>query len=215
MNRRLTVISLVALAAVAAVSVAAAQSPTASPSPTATTTPVPQPTPWPPPRNLGAKGGCIITNADGSFIPPAERQCSMMVVWAHLQGFRGDYEVELQIQPQDPAPRPYVRMATVPASAVVNGEGRYDDTFAFTDTMGTVRCYRVRTIINGETGPYTDPVCQSFAGVVDGPGTPPRPPDTGSGTAGSPGDVPLAALVLAGALAIAGGGLLVAARRRA
>ncbi|MBE7518492.1 MAG: LPXTG cell wall anchor domain-containing protein [Thermoflexaceae bacterium] len=215
MNSRLTVISLVALAAVAVVSVAAAQSPTASPSPNATTTPVPQPTPWPPPPNLGVKGGCIITHADGSFIPPAERQCSVMVVWVHLQGFTGDYEIELQIQPWDPPPLPYVRVATVPASAVVNGEGRYDDAFAFADAMGTVRCYRVRMVINGETGPYTNPVCQSFAGVVDGPGAPPRPPDTGSGTASSLGDRSFITLALAGALTIAGGGLLVVARRRA
>src|SRR5688500_18717649 len=120
MNHRLAVISLLALAADGVVSLEAAECPTASPghnaepttrpaaqSPTAssgssaTPTPLPQPTPWPPPPNAGAKGGCMITKADGSFIPPAERQCSVMVVWAHLEGFTGDYEVELQIQPWD------------------------------------------------------------------------------------------------------------------
>jgi len=215
MNHRLAVISLVALATFGVASIAAAQSPTASPGSNATTTPLPQPTPWPPPPNVGAKGGCMITKADGSFIPPAERQCSVMVVWAHLEGFTGDYEVELQIQPWDPPPLPYARVGTISASAVVNGEGRYDDAFAFADAMGTVRCYRVRTVINRETGPYTNPVCQSFAGVADGPVTPPRPPSTGSGTAISSGDRPLARLALAGALAIAGGGLLAAIRRRA
>ncbi len=179
---------------------ASAQSPGASPSPL--TTPTAQPTPWPPPPNLGVKGGCTITDATGASIPPPERQCSLLVVWAHLPGFTGVYEVELQIQPWNPPPDAYKLVATIPASAIVDGEGRFDDAFGFADAMGTVRCYRIRTVINGATGPYTNPACESFAGVADG-GVP-NPPDTGAGLAGSGDGVPMGSLA-AGLAAIAAG----------
>ena len=58
----------------------------------------------------------------------------------------------------------------------------YPDTHPFTEDLQFRRCYRVRTVINGETGPYSAEVCtQAPPSSGPGPSVVPGPPDTGSG----------------------------------
>lgn len=207
----------VSLSAALGVSIAAAQSsPTASPSPAASTgtpaaptgtlppgtgtpaptsspaaTPSPAGTPWPAPADVRVTVTASLVDANGRPVPPDQRPPDAVTVsWQVLPGYTGVFEVQRAIVPRGASGRTWTALATVPASAAAAGRASTNETRpALEDGQ---RCYRVRTVINGETGPYSAEACTVLAPVSGGaiPRVPvtttPMPPGTGTGTPGRP-----------------------------
>ncbi|MCC7364640.1 MAG: hypothetical protein IT303_09725 [Dehalococcoidia bacterium] len=184
--------------------------PSATPSPTQPATPTPAGTPWPAPADVALDTTVTITNPDGSFIPLEQRVATSIVSWQQLPGYTGVFEVERALVPYNSGqPRVYTRIATVPAAPEPAMVG-YPDTYPFAELLQSQRCYRVRTVVNGETGPYSAEVCTQAP-----PSTGPAPgaPNTGTGTATPGGASPARILALA-AVIVAGTTALTLARRR-
>lgn len=135
--------------------------------------PPPAGTPWP------APGGTRTTNAyEGS--PPTT---IVEISWDVLPGFTGVFEVqraETVAEKYRPVESEWVTVATIPASMAVNGRVSFTDRVSFEVASQRPACYRVRTVINGETGPYTtQPSCAVLPPGAETIRTP-LPPDAGT-----------------------------------
>ncbi|MGD9934985.1 MAG: hypothetical protein AB7T37_14900 [Dehalococcoidia bacterium] len=128
--------------------------------------------PWPAPAGIALDTSVTITNPDGSFIPIDQRLATSVVFWQQLPGYTGVFEVERALVPYNSGQaRAYTRIATVPAAPEPAMVG-YPDTHLFTEDLQYQRCYRVRTVINGEGGPYSAELCTQ-APPNTGPTEPP------------------------------------------
>lgn len=160
-------------ALVAAPSLAQTPPGTTTPSPAATT-PAPAGTPWPAPTGISLETSVTVTNPDGSFIPPELRTATNTITWDVMPGFTGVYEIQRSQSPRGATqPRAYTQLNVIPAANAASGKLRQADLVQFLDQLNYEFCYRVRTVINGETGPFTPEVC-TIAPPSTGPGTPPR-----------------------------------------
>ncbi|MCC6385997.1 MAG: hypothetical protein IT302_01300 [Dehalococcoidia bacterium] len=208
---------------------AGAQTPPPSPTPTAvftpastvtpgitpragSPTPAPAGTPRPAPTELRVAVTAHPLDANNVPLPLDRRPPDEIAVsWQVLPGYTGVFEVQRAIVPRGSAAREWSQFATVPASAASGGRATAGDTAPAAESASIQRCYRVRTVIAGETGPYSSEVCTALPPVSVGSVTPPvtvtvtpAPPGTGNGTpAHSAGWYELAVVVL-GALGVAG-----------
>lgn len=200
---------------------AAAQSPVASPTPGATTvTPVatatPSPTaaatatPIPPPTGVAVRTEVVIGRPDGTFIPPSERTATNHVTWNAVTGFGGVYEVERLID-RSLTNNIFVRVASVNASAAMNGQLEYTEEVAFSESTSIKRCYRVRAVSGAQVSAYSQQACTQLpprsGGAEPSPAASPTPlpPVVGTGTAAGGSAWPVvagAAALLASALAL-------------
>jgi len=239
------VLLAVSLSAALGVGIAAAQSsPTASPSPAASTStpsaptgtpppgaatpspasspaasPSPAGTPWPAPADVRVTVTASLVDANGQPVPPDQRPPDWVTVsWQVLPGYTGVFEVQRAIVPRGAGGRSWTALATVPASAAAAGRASTNETRPVLEDGQ--RCYRVRTVINGETGPYSAEACTILAPASGGGATPrvpvtttPMPPGTGTGTPGRPvGWFELACAAL-GALGVAAASTVAASTR--
>ena len=208
--------SVLAVAAVGgAFQSASAQTPPAAagtPSP-----PVPAGTPWPAPTDVRLEGHWTLLDDQGYPLPPDRQVRYAGISWLVLPGYSGVFEVQHAVRRVGmPANEPYawsdIALSPFPATATVDGrigfQERVEDTFA-------VHCYRVGTVINGETGPYSQPVCTPVP-PASGPGQPatpaPLPPDVGNSAGAGPG-FPIAGVLSAVSVALLGAGIAGASRR--
>ena len=170
---------LVLAAAAVAVSPASALTPTPSNTPESTT-PVPVGTPWPAPQGVALIGYAILLDDDNFPLPPDKQTWFAGLRWDVLDGFSGSFEVQR-------APRPSAGQipdwgpveASIPATAAVGGVIEFEQQIP----VFSLFCYRVRTVINAETGPYSEPVCMPVPPSSGGSGTVtqvPLPPDVGN-----------------------------------
>lgn len=175
-------------------------------------TPGPGGTPWPAPAGLRIAVTAHPLDAENRPLPLERRPPDEIAVsWQVLPGYTGVFEVQRAMVPRGSAAREWGQFATVPASAASGGRASAVDTAPAAESGSTQRCYRVRTVIAGETGPYSPEVCTVLPPVSVGSATPPvtvtvtpAPPGTGSGTpAGPVGWYGLACVVL-GAIGFAG-----------
>ena len=181
------------------------------------TTPVPAGTPWPAPTDVRLEGNWILLDDQGYPLPPDRQVRYSGISWLVLPGYTGVFEVQHAVRRVGmPANEPYawsdIALSPVPASAAVDGrigfEERVGDTFA-------VHCYRVRTVINGETGPYSQPMCTPVppSSGQGQPATPaPLPPDVGNSAGAGPG-FQIAGVLAAVSVALLGAGIAAASRR--
>lgn len=169
-------------------------------------TPPPAGTPWPAPVGLrmvnGYSDGLAVTFVDFS--------------WAVLTGFTGVFEVQRAKTTERfrPLESQFVTIGTVAASEAVAGRGTFKDEVDLVTMYYTPPCYRVRTVINGETGPYSTEIsCAVLPTDVPPPGGP-LPPAVGTNEARSSG-APASAFLSMGLIAAGAGlGVLWAVRRR-
>ncbi|MFN8507338.1 MAG: hypothetical protein U0547_07210 [Dehalococcoidia bacterium] len=218
-----------ALVLVATATAVRAQTPPPSPTPTAVLTPAstvtpgitpragsptpgPAGTPWPAPTDLRVTVTAHPLDVNNVPLPLDRRPPDEIAVsWQVANGFTGVFEVQRAIVPRGSAAREWSQFATVPASAATGGRASAGDSAPAAESASTQRCYRVRTVIAGETGPYSPEVCTALPPVSVGSVTPPvtvtvtpAPPGTGSGTpAHTAGWYELVVVVL-GALGVAG-----------
>ena len=171
----------------------AALTPTVTPAPGQPTTPgtpqTPEPagTPWPAPAGLQVAAGALqITNPDGSFIRPEERQYHVTAQWEVPTKFPGHYEVELAKRPRESGEQlRFTRVADPQASTARGGHLETEQRISVAEFMGSEFCIRVRAVTNTarapfEAGPYAT-ACATF-GVADGAA--PGPPSVGTGAGG-------------------------------
>lgn len=197
-----------AVLAAAAVGVARAETPVPSPTPTpsVTTPPSPAGTPWPAPTGVTVRVEAILLDANNFPLPPEKQVHTAIVTWAHLAGFTGTYEIEHGIAAfRSSAPRKWQLAGTTDAKTAIDGMLSWKEQV---QPSSLSYCYRVRTVINGETGPYSAEVCLP---EVPTSGPAPLPPVVGNsaGTAPGTGSLPpawfaFAATVLAGGPLFAG-----------
>jgi hypothetical protein len=140
-----------------------AQNPTPSPSAT------PSATPWLAPTGLDLTQSVQATNPDGSFIPPEKREATSSLTWSAVPGFAGTYVLERSRAPYGSTePRQWEAFANVTGTWFV------EEPYPFLDLLAYQRCYRVATVVDGQTGAYSNEVCT----VV--------PPSSGPEPAGEP-----------------------------
>jgi hypothetical protein len=193
-----------AFLAAAAAGVARAETPVPSPAPSSTVTAEPSPspsgTPWPAPAGVTVRVEAILLDANNFPLPPEKQVHTAVVTWPHLAEFTGTYEIEHGIAAfRSSAPRKWQLAGTVDADAAVDGTLRWEEPI---QSLSLSYCYRVRTVMNGETGPYSAEACIP---EPPGSGPAPAPPDVGNSAGHAPGDgLPLAWLALAAAV-FAGG----------
>lgn len=201
-------IALVILAmatAIPAIS-ASALTPTPSNTPEPPTTPLPAGTPWPAPTGLTLVRELILLDEHNVPLPPDKQIHTARLTWDVLPGFTGTFDVQRAPRPSGNSAFDWGDVhASVPAHAFEERVGTFD-----------VLCYRVRTVINGETGPYSEPACmiQPPSSGGAGPATP-APPEVGNTVrvAPLPGWFPALPAML-GLLVFISGLLLLAAYRR-
>jgi hypothetical protein len=199
-----------AVLAAAAAGVARAETtpvPSPTPSPTVTASPSPSPagTPWPAPTDVGVRVESVLLDANNLPLPPEKQVLTAIVTWPHLAGFAGTYEIEHGIAAiRSSAPRKWQLAGTAGADAAVDGTVRWEEPI---QPLSLHYCYRVRTVINGETGPYSAEAC-----IPEPPssGPAPGPPVVGNSTMAAPGGGGLPPAWLAFAAAVLAGGPLVA-----
>lgn len=156
--------ALLALAAGLALSVIGAttiraQEPTPSASATAASTP------WPAPAELQLEQSVNVTNPDGSSIPPDQREAVSSLTWSAVPGFAGTYVLERSRAPYGSTePRQWEPFAQVAGTWFV------EEAYPFLDLLAYQRCYRVATLVDGQTGAYSNEVC-----TVPPPSTGPEP----------------------------------------
>lgn len=195
--------------AAAAVGVARAETtpvPSPSPVPSVTASPSPSPagTPWPAPTDVAVRVESVLLDADNFPLPPEKQVHTAILTWPQLAGFTGTYEIEHGIAAiRSSAPRKWQLAGTADANAAVGGTLRWEGPI---QPLSLHYCYRVRTVINGETGPYSAEACLP---VPPSSGPAPLPPEVGNSTLATPGGggLPLAWLALAAA-ALTGGPLV-------
>jgi hypothetical protein len=113
-------------------------------------------------------------------IPAEEQTWFAGIRWEVLDGFTGGFEVQRATRPTSgQTPQWGAIEASIPAPAAVGGVIEFEQQIP----VFSVFCYRVRTVINGETGPFSEAVCMerppSSGGI--GPATQvPLPPDVGN-----------------------------------
>lgn len=140
-----------------------AQIPTPSPSATAA------PAPWPAPTDLRLEQSVNVTNPDGSFVLPENREAVSSLTWSAVPGFAGTYVLERARAPYGSTePRHWEAFAQVAGTWFV------EEPYPFLDLLAYQRCYRVATTVDGHTGAYSNEVCT----VV--------PPSSGPEPAGEP-----------------------------
>ena len=196
-----------AFLAAAAVGVARAETPVPSPTPTSTVTAPPSPagTPWPAPTGVGVRVESVLLDANNFPLPPEKQVHTAIVTWELMNGFTGTYEIEHGIAAiRSSAPRKWQLAGTVDASAAVDGKLRWEEQI---QPLSLHYCYRVRTVINGETGPYSAEVCLP---VPPSSGPAPLPPGVGNSAGAAPGSGGLPPAWLALTAAVLAGGPLVA-----
>lgn len=197
---------------------AAAETPTpsATPSIAGSSTPAPAGTPWPAPTGLRLEGHWVLLDDLNYPLPPEKQVRYSGASWAVLSGFTGTYEVQhavrsIPLRPLAEDPYEWLPVAAGPFPASSAAEGRIG--FEEQVELFKVHCYRVRAVISGEIGPYSEPIC-SPAPPTTAPAAPsqtasPLPPDVGNTplTAAETGWLALAAAVafttLCGAAALA------------
>ncbi len=198
-----------AVLAAAAVGVARAETPVPSPTPptSATASPAPSPagTPWPAPTGVTVRVEAILLDANNFPLPPEKQVHTAVVTWELMNGFTGTYEIEHGIAAiRSSAPRKWQLAGTVGANAAVGGALRWEERI---QPWSLHYCYRVRTVINGETGPYSAEVCLP---EVPTSGPAPLPPAVGNSAGTAPGSGSLPPAWFAFAAAVFAGGPLVA-----
>ena len=182
LTRRLVGVLVGAVIAAAAVGVARAETPvpSATPSPTVTASPSPSPsgTPWPAPAGVTVRGRAIVLDADNFPLPPEQQVHTAILTWELMSGYTGIYEVERATAPyRSDAPRAWELAGTIDANAAVDGTLRWEERI---QPLSLHYCYRVRTVINGETGPYSAEACLA---VPPSSGPAPGPPVVGNSPA--------------------------------
>jgi len=180
-------------------------SPTPTPSVTASPSPSPAGTPWPAPAGVTVRVESVLLDGNNFPLPPEKQVHTAIVTWPHLAGFTGTYEIEHGTAAfRSSAPRKWQLAGTAGANTAVDGMLSWKEQV---QPSSLSYCYRVRTVINGETGPYSAEVCLPEV-PTSGPG--PLPPGVGNsaGAARGSGGVPPAWLAFA--VGVLAGGPLVA-----
>ncbi len=205
-----------AVLAAAAVGVARAETPVPSPTPTPSVTASPSPspagTPWPAPAEVGVRVESVLLDANNFPLPPEKQVHTAVVTWPHLAGFTGTYEIEhaersIPMRSVAEEPFAWVPAASMPAAIAIEGIVRYEEAVDLT----VIHCYRVRTVINLETGPFSDPVCAFRPPTAPGSSGPaPLPPGVGNSAGAAPRSGGLPPAWLACAVAVLAGGPLFA-----
>ena len=213
-SARVAAIAVVILAMAAAIPAlsASALTPTPSNTPEPPTTPVPAGTPWPAPTGLTLARESILLDEHNVPLPPEKQSHTARLTWDVLPGFAGSFDIQRSPRPSSGNVLDWDKVHASVSAPAVNGKA------AFEERVGTfdILCYRVRTVVNDETGPYSEPACMmqppSSGGV--GPATP-APPEVGNTLADAslPGWFPAVSAVL-GLIAFSSGLLLLAAYRR-
>lgn len=198
-----------AVLAAAAVGVARAETPVPSPTPTPSVTASPSPspagTPWPAPTGVTVRVEAILLDANNFPLPPEKQVHTAVVTWELMNGFTGTYEIEHGIAAfRSSAPRKWQLAGTVDANAAVYGMLSWKEQV---QPSSLSYCYRVRTVISGETGPYSAEVCLP---EVPTSGPAPLPPVVGNSAGTAPGSRSLPPAWFAFAAAVFAGGPLVA-----
>lgn len=201
-----------AVLAVAVIGVARAETPVPSPPPppSVTASPSPAGTPWPAPTGVTVRVESVLLDANNYPLPPDKQTHTAIVTWELMSGYTGIYEVEHGTAAiRSSAPRKWQLAGTVDANAAAGGTLRWEEPI---QPLSLSYCYRVRTVINGETGPYSAETCLP---VPPASGPPPLPPEVGNSAGAAPGSggaalarAGFAVMVLAGGPLVAGWGAL-------
>ncbi|MGE0600949.1 MAG: hypothetical protein AB7J35_16480 [Dehalococcoidia bacterium] len=175
-------IALVAVVAAAPGFPAKALTPTPSNTPESTVTPPPAGTPWPAPLGLSLTLTAILLDDQNFPLPPDRQIHTARLTWEVLPGFTGTFEIQRAPRPLGGAEPGWAGVhASVAASTAVEGIAAFEEQIGTFDLF----CYRVRTVINGETGPYSQAECMVRApSGVEHLATP-VPPDLGNAEAGA------------------------------
>lgn len=161
-----------AVLAVAVIGVARAETPVSSPPPppSVTASPSPAGTPWPAPTGVTVRVESVLLDANNHPLPPDKQTHTAIVTWELMSGYTGIYEVEHGTAAiRSSAPRKWQLAGTVDANAAAGGTLRWEEPI---QPLSLSYCYRVRTVINGETGPYSAEACLP---VPPASGPPPLP----------------------------------------
>ena len=152
-------VGAVLVTALAFASTAAADG-TPTPGGTVSPTAAPTGTPWPAPTGIELTSSVTVLNPDGSFMAPELRTMTNTITWDASGGFTGVYEVQRSRRMRHSSETKDFKQLNVlfPASAS-QGKLRQADTVGFIEALGYEFCYRVRAVINGETGPFSPEVC--------------------------------------------------------
>jgi hypothetical protein len=111
-------------------------------------------TQWPAPTELRLEQSVGVTNADGSFIPPEQREAVSSLTWSAVPGFTGTYVLERARVPSGSTePRQWEAFANVSATWFV------DEPYPFLDLLAYQRCYRVATVVDGQAGAFSTEAC--------------------------------------------------------
>jgi hypothetical protein len=177
------------------------------------TGPQPSGTPWPAPQDVQLTGHTLLLDKDNFPLPPDLQTWFAGISWSVLPGFTGTYEVQRARSGQGPLAWESLRSGRLPASLAREGRIGFEEQV----TPLTFWCFRVRTVVNGEVGPFSQPVCMPQP-PSDGGGaeiTPaPLPPDVGNAVgADRERGVPTSALIAAAVVGMAGA-VVVAMRGR-
>lgn len=150
------------------------------------TLPTPVATPWPPPATVQLTGSTILLDPNNFPLPPSRQAWLTGISWAVPSSFNGTYEVQrAQKVPGQEFLWSSLTSGQFPADMAVNGRISFEEQV----TSLTQWCFRLRSVINRETGPFSTPVCMevppsSGGGAPQPADTPaPLPPDVGNSPA--------------------------------
>jgi len=182
--------------------------------PTFPSFPTPAPTPWPVPTGVKIISRSVLLDANNFPLPPDKQVHHAGIEWQVLAGFTGTYEVEhsLVLLGSGQA-RIFTKAHTTPinASDAVGGLLRFEEQI---DPHRNAYCYLVRTLINGETGPFSEPLCLPVPPGLNRPPVTPLPPDAGNGAAPEERSPALPVAILIAASLVLGAGVVGSLRRR-
>ncbi|MGE3074877.1 MAG: hypothetical protein AB7N24_02010 [Dehalococcoidia bacterium] len=208
---RIAAVAIAFAAAVAAAPVLSvrALTPTPSNTPESMVTPPPAGTPWPAPIGLSLTQTAILLDDQNFPLPPDRQIHTARLTWEVLPGFTGEFEIQRAQRPTGNVEPAWAGVhASVQASDAAGGTATFEEQVGTFDLF----CYRVRTVINGETGPYSQSECMVRPpSGVEHLATP-VPPDLGNAEAGAATSPQFSALLIVSALLILAPGLLVAVR---
>ncbi|MEX0783463.1 MAG: hypothetical protein WD557_12505 [Dehalococcoidia bacterium] len=125
--------------------------------------------------------------------------------WPVTEAIAGTYEVEraMPARPAYPLDHEFALHATLPAAPAADGFVHFEEDIDYVTMWRSPPCYRVRTVINGETGPYSEVRCAVLPPDLRPPASL-LPPDAGSGSRSDRGLLPLTLMVAAIGLVAAG-----------
>jgi hypothetical protein len=144
--------------------------------------PAPSGTPWPAPTGLELTLSAVLLDENNFPLPPEKQIHTAILTWPVLSGFTGVFEIQhalRQFRQAIEEPLAWTTVAGGPFVPTAAGGGvmRYEQRVS----ISFVNCFRVRTVINAETGPYSEPICSIAPPTTFAPMTPaPLPPVVGN-----------------------------------